>query len=98
MNKEKLRLTSCSETSGPHGKTKVGDGRYGVCRGGSEAVSVTGIDLFSREVISQVVSDRPKMYMVSTVLEKVLYTLSPGATPVLHSELGWQYLTQDWQT
>lgn len=55
------------------------------------------IDLFNREVISHVMSARPVMNMVSTMLEKAMATLSPGETPVLHSDLGWQYQMQSWQ-
>ena len=56
------------------------------------------IDLFNGEVISHVMSARPVMNMVSTMLEKALATLSPGETPVLHSDQGWQYQMQSWQT
>lgn len=55
------------------------------------------IDLFNGEVISHVMSTRPVMNMVSTMLEKALATLSPGETPVLHSGQGWQYQMQSWQ-
>lgn len=55
------------------------------------------IDLFNGEVISHVMSERPMMNMVSTMLEKALATLKPGETPVLHSDQGWQYQMQRWQ-
>ncbi|HAX3083407.1 TPA: IS3 family transposase, partial [Escherichia coli] len=55
------------------------------------------IDLFNGEVISHVMSERPVMNMVSTMLEKALETLSPGETPVLHSDQGWQYQMPRWQ-
>ncbi|EBU1124665.1 IS3 family transposase [Salmonella enterica subsp. enterica serovar Poona] len=55
------------------------------------------IDLFNGEVISHVMSERPVMNMVSTMLEKALATLKPGETPVLHSDQGWQYQMQRWQ-
>lgn len=55
------------------------------------------IDLFKGEVISHMMSERPVMNMVSTMLEKALTTLSPGETPVLHSDQGWQYQMQRWQ-
>lgn len=55
------------------------------------------IDLFNGEVISHVMSERPVMKMVSTMLEKALAKLSPGDKPVLHSDQGWQYQMQRWQ-
>ncbi len=55
------------------------------------------IDLFNGEVISHVMSERPVMKMVSTMLEKGLAKLSPGDKPVLHSDQGWQYQMQRWQ-
>lgn len=55
------------------------------------------IDLFNGEVISYVMSERPVMSMVSTMLEKALSTLRPGDKPVLHSDQGWQYQMQRWQ-
>ncbi|HCB2340077.1 TPA: transposase, partial [Escherichia coli] len=56
------------------------------------------IGLFNGEVISHVMSERPLMNMLSTMLEKTLTTLNPGERPVLHSELGWQYQMKCWQT
>ncbi|WP_434005870.1 IS3 family transposase, partial [Escherichia coli] len=55
------------------------------------------IDLFNGEVISHVMSERPLMNMVSTMLEKALTTLNPGESPVLHSDQGWQYQMKCWQ-
>ncbi|EAV3606166.1 IS3 family transposase [Salmonella enterica] len=55
------------------------------------------IDLFNGEVISHVMSERPLMNMVSTMLEKALTTLNPGERPVLHSDQGWQYQMKCWQ-
>ena len=55
------------------------------------------IALFNGEVISHVMSARPVMNMVSAIPEKVLATLSPGETPVLHSDPRRQYQMQCWQ-
>lgn len=40
------------------------------------------IDLFNGEVISHVMSERPVMTRVSTMLDKALAKLNPGDTPV----------------
>lgn len=55
------------------------------------------IDLFNGEVISHVISERPVMKMVRTMLENALKRLSPGDTPILHSDHGWQYQMRHWR-
>ena len=55
------------------------------------------LDLFNREIISCSLSERPVMEMVNTMLHDAFSKLGPEATPLLHSDQGWQYRMAGYQ-
>lgn len=55
------------------------------------------MDLCNREIISYSMSDRPLMGMVNDMLDKAFTRLTPGTTPVLHTDQGWQYQMASYQ-
>lgn len=55
------------------------------------------MDLGNREIISYSMSDRPLMEMVNNMLDKAFTRLTPGDSPVLHTDQGWQYQMASYQ-
>ncbi|MEG1515453.1 MAG: IS3 family transposase, partial [Clostridia bacterium] len=49
------------------------------------------LDLHSSDLVSYAIFDRPVLNMVMTMLDDALALLPEGATPILHSDQGWQY-------
>ena len=55
------------------------------------------IDLYSRDVVSYTISDRPVFNMVTTMLEKAFSKIPDGTELILHSDQGWQYQHKQYQ-
>ena len=55
------------------------------------------LDLYSRDVVSYVISDKPVLSMVMNMAKKAIGTLPPDTHPVLHSDQGWQYQHKQYQ-
>ena len=55
------------------------------------------LDLYSGDLVSYVISERPVLSMVMEMLDKALPALPPGAAPILHSDQGWQYQHKHYQ-
>ena len=55
------------------------------------------LDLHSRDIGSYVISERPVLSMVTTMLEKAFTKLSGEETLLLHSDQGWQYQHKHYQ-
>ena len=55
------------------------------------------LDLYSRDIVSYVISERPVLSMVTTMLEKAFTKLSGKETLLLHSDQGWQYQHKHYQ-
>ena len=55
------------------------------------------LDLHSRDIVSYVISERPVLSMVTTMLEKAFTKLSGEETLLLHSDQGWQYQHKHYQ-
>lgn len=49
------------------------------------------LDLYSRDIISYALAERPQLTMVSSMLEEALAKLSDDAALILHSDQGWHY-------
>ncbi|VGO06944.1 Mobile element protein [plant metagenome] len=49
------------------------------------------MDLYNGEIVAYETSERPLFGLVGNMLKKALRRLSPGDTPLLHSDQGWQY-------
>ena len=55
------------------------------------------LDLHSRDIVSYVISERPVLSMVTTMLEKAFAKLSNSEILLLHSDQGWQYQHKHYQ-
>lgn len=49
------------------------------------------LDLYSRDIVSYTVFDRPVLSMVTSMLDKALARLPAKTNLILHSDQGWQY-------
>ena len=55
------------------------------------------LDLYSSDVVSYVISDKPVLSMVMNMTKKAIEILPSGAHPILHSDQGWQYQHKHYQ-
>lgn len=55
------------------------------------------LDLYSRDIISYTISDRPDLKMVSSMLEKAFHKIPDGTNLILHSDQGWHYQHRKYQ-
>lgn len=55
------------------------------------------MDLYNNEIISYSISVRPDLAQVREMLEKLGKKLPKRATPILHSDQGWQYQHAEYQ-
>ena len=49
------------------------------------------LDLYSRDIVSYTISDRPDLKMVTSMLEKAFHKIPDGTNLILHSDQGWHY-------
>lgn len=55
------------------------------------------LDLYSSDLVSYSISDRPILSMVTTMLDKAFEKIPDGANLILHSDQGWQYQHKQYQ-
>ena len=55
------------------------------------------LDLHSSDLVSYVISDRPVLSMVTSMLDAAARQLPLEAAPILHSDQGWQYQHKQYQ-
>ena len=55
------------------------------------------LDLYSRDVVSYTICDRPVLSMVTSMLDKALVQLPAKTNLILHSDQGWQYQHKAYQ-
>lgn len=55
------------------------------------------LDLYSRDIVSYTISDRPVLSMVTTMLEKAFDKIPDDTNLILHSDQGWQYQHKQYQ-
>ena len=55
------------------------------------------MDLFNREIISYSISTSPNLYQIREMLDGLFKKLPPDATPIVHSDQGWQYQHAEYQ-
>lgn len=53
-------------------------------------------DFGSKEIVAWSTSTSPDMAQQLALLDRLLEKLPEGATPVLHSDMGWQYQREAW--
>lgn len=56
------------------------------------------LDLYSRDIVSYTLSERPTLAMVINMLDKALVYLPQGSELILHSDQGWQYQHKDYRS
>ena len=49
------------------------------------------LDLYSRDIVSYTISERPELKMVTSMLEKAFQRIPDGTNLILHSDQGWHY-------
>lgn len=55
------------------------------------------LDLYSSDLVSYTISDRPALSMVMDMARQAVAVLPRGAAPILHSDQGWQYQHKHYQ-
>ena len=55
------------------------------------------LDLYSSDLVSYTISDRPVLNMVISMLNKAFETIPDGTKLILHSDQGWQYQHKQYQ-
>ena len=65
---------------------------------GDEKVYLSPVmDLFNREIISYSVSFSPNLWQIREMLDGLFAKLPADATPLFHSDQGWQYQHAEYQ-
>ena len=55
------------------------------------------LDLYSRDLVSYTISERPVLSMVTSMLDKAFEKIPDGTDLILHSDQGWQYQQKIYQ-
>ncbi len=55
------------------------------------------LDLYSSDLVSYTISDRPVLSMVTTMLDKAFEKIPDATNLILHSDQGWQYQHKQYQ-
>ena len=55
------------------------------------------MDLFNREIVSYSISLSPNLFQIREMLDGLFDKLPPDATPLFHSDQGWQYQHAEYQ-
>ena len=55
------------------------------------------MDLFNREIVSYSISLSPNLWQIREMLDGLFKKLPVGATPLFHSDQGWQYQHAEYQ-
>lgn len=53
-------------------------------------------DMGSKEIVAWSVSESPDLAQQAELLDRLLARVPEGASPVLHSDMGWQYRHESW--
>ena len=65
---------------------------------GDEKIYLSPImDLFNREIVSYSISTRPNLWQIREMLDGLFEKLPADATPIFHSDQGWQYQHAEYQ-
>ncbi len=56
------------------------------------------LDLYNREIVSYNISTRPNFWQTRDMLEKFLAKKDPNTQAILHSDQGWQYQMEEYQS
>ena len=65
---------------------------------GDEKVYLSPVmDLFNREIVSYSISTSPNLWQIREMLDGLFEKLPADATPIFHSDQGWQYQHAEYQ-
>ena len=65
---------------------------------GDEKVYLSPVmDLFNREIVSYSISTSPNLWQIREMLDGLFEKLPADATPIFHSDQGWQYQHTEYQ-
>ena len=65
---------------------------------GDEKVYLSPVmDLFNREIVSYSISTSPNLWQIREMLDGLFEKLPSDATPIFHSDQGWQYQHTEYQ-
>ena len=65
---------------------------------GSDKVYLSPVmDLYNREIISYSISQSPNLWQIREMLDGLFRKLPENATPLFHSDQGWQYQHAEYQ-
>ena len=82
-------------TSKPFKKLTTDVTQFKVC---DEKVYLSPVmDLFNREIVSYSISTRPILWQIREMLDGLFEKLPDDATPIFHSDQGWQYQHAEYQ-
>lgn len=84
------------EASRPHEKWATDVTEFKVA--GKKVFLSPVMDLYNAEIIAWETDTRPSFALVENMLRKAFARLKRGATPILHSDQGWQYQMTAYQT
>ena len=63
---------------------------------GRKAYLAPILDFCTKEIVAWNVSEHPNMHQQMTILNQLISKLPKNATPILHSNMGWQYQHKQW--
>ena len=55
------------------------------------------LDMYNNEIVSYSISTSPNFNQTREMLEELIHKLPSNATPILHSDQGWQYQMKEYQ-
>ena len=55
------------------------------------------LDMYNNEIVSCSISTSPNFNQTREMLEELMHKLPSNATPILHSDQGWQYQMKEYQ-
>jgi len=79
----------------PYEKLTTDVSEFAVC--GEKIYLSPVLDMYSNEIVSYSISQSPNFWQTREMLERLLDKLPACATPVLHSDQGWQYQMKEYQ-
>lgn len=83
------------EAKNPYEKLVTDVTEFSVCE---EKIYLSPVmDLYGNEIVSHSISRRPNFAQTREMLSKLFEKLPEGATPLLHSDQGWQYQMKEYQ-
>lgn len=84
------------EASKPFEKLTTDVTQFNVC--GCKVYLSPTMDLYNREIIAYSISLSPNLEQIREMLQELFAKLPDGVTPIFHSDQGWQYQHETYQS